>query len=101
VSDPEDALEPEEPEWEDIQDALVNLSDLLVAADLLEELEPADAPSVVADLMGVLRTVLRDQRLAALMLRRKPDMAATVADWLDDLARTVERVLPPTPPEDE
>jgi hypothetical protein len=80
---------------------LVNMSDLLVAADLLEELEPADAPSVVADLMGLLRTVLKNQRMAALTLRRKPDMAAKVADWLDDLAATVGRALPATPVEDE
>ena len=88
----------DEPEREDIDDALTGASDLLAAAALLERVNAADA---VADLYRVLRAVIELLRGQAMLLRRQPGMAALVADTLGGVADEFERVLPPTPVKDE
>ncbi len=90
--------ESDEPELEDIEDALVGTSDLLAAAALLDHVNAADA---VADLYRMLRVVLEHERKMAMLLHRQPAMAERLADDIDSFADVLERVLPPTPLEDE
>jgi hypothetical protein len=86
-----DAIEPYEPDWEEIEEGLVAAQDLLAAATLVELVDPAD---VVADLYGLVRHLLEVQRNTAMVLRKVPSMAEKMADHLDTIADISEQMLP-------
>jgi hypothetical protein len=86
--------------YDDAEEMHAEIRDTLLAADVLAVAE--DDPDVVRDgiaaLLSLERLLVRNMRNSAMVLRRQPALAGSVANDLDHLADMVD---PPSPDDGE